>query len=295
MLEFREISLTDRDSINAALRKSDFQGCEYSFANNLAWRRLSNAEICLHGGFYFLKYLDKSGKPSFSFPAGEGDIRGLFGELQRIAEAENVPLRISSVTKRSLPMLNELFPEQFTAELDRNFCDYIYLRSDLADLPGKKFHQKRNHLARFRELDCEFSELTEKDFDDCIYYIAGTYNDKAGYSDHSAVVEQFAVNTFFNCFHELGLMGGVIRMGGKVVAVTIGEQLNSDTFCVHIEKAEKSVNGLYAGINNCFVRSCTDGFKYINREEDMGIEGLRRAKLSYHPAYLLEKYEITFK
>ena len=295
MLDFREITINDRDKINAALRLSDFQGCEYSFANNLAWRRLSDSQICLYRDFYFIRSLDSSGKPYFSFPAGEGDLKELFSLMKAHAGSRNAPLHIIGATDRSLTVLNELFPDSFSYEPDRDFSDYIYRRSDLAELPGKKYHQKRNHLARFNELDYEFSIIEEKDFDDCICFITGAYNEKDGFSDHSSVAEQFAVNTFFNYYRELGLVGGIIRIDGKTAAVTIGEPLNSNTFCVHIEKADRAVNGLYAGINNCFVKNCMNSFEFVNREEDMGLEGLRKSKLSYHPAYLLNKYDIIFK
>ena len=100
---------------------------------------------------------------------------------------------------------------------------------------------------------------------------------------------------YFSYYSELGLTGGIIRIDGRIAALTIGERLNSDTFCVHIEKADTSYNGIYAAINNCFAKSAAADFRYINREEDMGIEGLRKSKLSYHPAFLVEKNIVTFK
>ena len=109
------------------------------------------------------------------------------------------------------------------------------------------------------------------------------------------IAEQFALNAYFSYYNELALKGGLIRIGGKICALTIGERLNSCTFGVHIEKADRSYNGIYAAINNHFVLENTDGYKYINREEDLGIEGLRKSKLSYHPAFILEKYSVIFK
>ena len=144
------------------------------------------------------------------------------------------------------------------------------------------------------ELDYEYSPITERDYDDCIYFLTEQYNIKDT-ADHSFIAEQFAINTYFSHFRELGLAGGIIRTEGKIIALTLGERLNSDTFCVHIEKADTAYAGIYAGINNLFVRSSMDGMKYVNREEDLGIEGLRKAKLSYHPAFILRKYTVTFK
>lgn len=295
MLEFREISIIDKDKIDRALAKSDFMGCEYSFANNLAWRRLNNSKIAFYKDFYICaSFNDGSEPPCYILPAGEGDYREVITELKRHAESLGFPLTMFGFTDKTLPILDELFPEQFTAELDRDSSDYIYLRSDLAELAGKKYHAKRNHLARFKELEYKYSPITERDYDDCILFATEQYNSRDN-SEHSFIAEQFAINAYFSHFEELGLKGGIIRIGGKVCALTIGEHLNSETFCVHIEKADTSYNGIYAGINNLFVRSATDGHKYINREEDLGLEGLRKAKLSYNPAFILNKYYVVFK
>lgn len=295
MLEFKDISIRDRDRINTALRKSDFMGCEYSFANNLAWCRLADSRICFYKDFYIIcAFGNDDGIPVFTFPSGEGNYTELFGELKKFSENMNYPLKISGVTEKSLEMLVNLFPDSFTAEYDRDGSDYIYRRNNLDELSGRKYHQKRSHLAKFNRLDYDFSLICENDFDECIYFLTDNYNNKAD-TEFSAVAEQYAINTYFSNFRELELVGGIIRIDGRISAVTIGEPLNSDTFCVHIEKADRSYDGIYTGINNCFVRACMDGFEYVNREEDLGIEGLRKSKLSYHPAFLLNKYILTFK
>ena len=270
MLEFRDITLSDRERVQRALTASDFMGCEYSFANNLAWRRLADSKISFYKDFYICgAFGGDTPRPRFILPAGTGSYKEVIGELRRFSEAEGSPLILTSVTDRGLELLSELFPGEYTVEDDRDNSDYIYLRSDLADLSGRKYHAKRNHLARFRELNCEYSLIT-------------------------FIAEQFAINTYFSHFRELCLAGGIIRAEGKIIALTLGERLNSDTFCVHIEKADTAYAGIYAGINNLFVRSSMDGMKYVNREEDLGIEGLRKAKLSYHPAFILRKYTVTF-
>lgn len=295
MLEFRNISVTDRDKINTALKKSDFMGCEYSFANNLAWCRLADSKICFYKDFYIIcAFNSDDGIPVFTLPSGNGDYAKLFDEMKKFNESMGFPLKISGVTTKSLEMISSLFPDSFTVQYDRDSSDYIYKQTDLAELSGKKYHQKRNHLAKFNKLDYEFSLIREKDFDNCICFITDNYNKKSD-TEYSAIAEQYAVNTYFNYFSELRLTGGIIKIDGKISAVTIGEPLNSTTFCVHIEKADRQYNGIYTGINNCFVRSCMNGFEYINREEDLGIEGLRKSKLSYHPAFLLDKHILTFK
>ena len=296
MLEFSVIDITDKERITKALNKSQFMGCEYSFANNMAWRRLGDSQIAFYKDFYICcSFRSEDGIPRFFLPSGEGSYRDVICSMKEYANSLGKPLEIAGITEPSLKMLSELFSDEFTTDTDEGDWDYIYNSSDLIELSGRKYHSKRNHLARFNELGAEFSIMTEKDFDDCITFSAVEYNNKTDTSDHSFIAEQYAINTYFNYFNELGLTGGVIRIGGKVAAFTIGEKLNSETFCVHIEKADTNYNGIYAGINNSFAKAAAAGYKYINREEDLGIEGLRKSKLSYHPAFLLKKYTVTFK
>ena len=295
MLEFSDLEIKDREKAVKCLEKSDFMGCEYSFANNLAWKRLADTKACFFKDFYILRSVSPDGSPYFVMPSGEGNYSELFAELKKVSGFCGVPLRISGVTQRSLPLFEELFSGQYTVTPDRDNSDYIYSTKNLAELSGRKYHSKRNHLARFGRTDYEYSPMTENDFSDCILFTALAYNSKYSENDPSLIAEQYALNTYFTFFDRLGLKGGVIRIDGKVCAVTIGEKLNSDTFCVHTEKADTSFEGIYAGINNCFARSEAMDCKYINREEDLGIEGLRKSKLSYHPDFILTKNIIEFK
>lgn len=297
MLDFRDIDISDKEKIVSTLRKSDFMGCEYSFANNMAWKRLAESKISFYKDFYIsCAFATEDDIPVFTFPAGEGDYSEIIEEMRKYSYSLGKPLRISGVTEKLLPLFNKLFSQDsFIAELDRDGSDYIYNTQELIELPGRKYHSKRNHLARFKELDYSYSPITEKDIDDCILFSTMTYNSKKSENEHSFIAEQYAINTYFAYFNELDLKGGIIRIDGKPVAVTIGEAINSDTFCIHIEKADISYPGIYAGINNLFAHECASDYRYINREEDLGIEGLRKSKLSYKPAFLLNKYVVTFK
>lgn len=269
-------------------------GCEYSFANNMAWKRLAGSKIAFYRDFYICCAFETDDDiPHFIFPAGSGDYSEVINEMKKFSSSLGKPLILTGVTEPTLSVLIELFPEQFTVGCDRNNSDYIYLSTDLIELKGKKYHSKRNHLAKLKNYT--YSPVTENDFDECIFFCTQSYNDKYDEPDHSSIAEQYAINTYFSYFEELRLRGGIIRIDGKIAAVTIGEQLNSETFCVHIEKADTSYAGIYAGINKFFAENEAHRFKYINREEDLGIEGLRKSKLSYHPAFLLDKYTVTFK
>lgn len=301
MLKFREIQLDDKAWIDKCLKVSDFRGCEYSFANNLAWRRLSDTVICHHGDFYISCSFDDERKPVFTFPSGarydaEGieKYKKLFAELGEYAESVGAKLKISSVNSEHLKWMQEFYKDEITVNADRDSFDYIYKAENLIELKGKKYHGKRNHIKRFKENNWSFETLTSDRFDECTAFAAEFYNENKSYDDYSAVVEQFVIHTFFSNFEYLGLKGGVLRKDGKMVGFTIGEQLNTDTFVVHIEKAKSEVQGAYPAICNEFAIACASQLEYINREEDLGIEGLRRSKMSYHPEFLLEKYTVTF-
>lgn len=294
MLEFKVIELSDKPWIEKLLRLSDFRGCEYCFANNMAWRRMYDTRITRYKDFYISCSFSEG--IHFTFPAGSGDYKDVFDVMKRFAEENNSPLIINSVTPSQFGIFSELFPEEsYEIKPYEDGWDYVYNISELASLGGKKFHGKRNHLKKLLSREHEFSLLTEKDFDDCIRYAADTYNRDSAYDDFSKVCEQFAINTYFSNFHELGLSGGVLRADGKVIGFTVGERINSDTLGIHIEKADTGFDGAYPAVNNYFAKAMEKDFTYVNREEDLGIEGLRKAKRSYHPAFMIEKHSVIFR
>lgn len=293
MLDYKVIELSDRIWINELLKKSDFRGCEYNFANNFAWHRLYDTTICRYKDFY----ISRSRKYGlrYTFPAGNGDYKDLFLMLKKDAEELGSPLVISSVTDENLKLFEELFDGQYDVSCDESSSDYIYDAEKLRTLSGKKYHKKRNHLSNFYRNNWTYSDMDESDFDECIEFAVKSYNSNQSYDDESSVAEQFAINAFMNYYNELELKGGVIRVDDKVEAFTIGDPINSDTFDVHIEKANSSIQGAYAAINNEFAKSAANGYTYINREEDLGLEGLRKSKRSYYPVIMLRKNVVTFK
>ena len=196
--------------------------------------------------------------------------------------------------EEDLPWLREVYGDRISADHDRGSSDYIYNSADLIALAGKKYHGKRNHIKHFTESDWSFGPITDKSIEECFLFTTEFYN-RNGDDICSAVIEQYAINFFLMNMEVLGLKGGILRQDGEIVGITIGEQLNSDTFVVHIEKALSDVNGAYPMLCNQFAKAYAADSRYINREEDMGIEGLRRSKLSYHPEFMLDKYTVCFK
>lgn len=295
MFNFREIELKDKPWIDELLSKSDFMGCEYSFANNVAWRRLNDSLISRYKDFYLISTKDND-NIYLTYPAGEGDILEFIELFNKFCNSQGKRFVLTSVSSQNLDHLKKNLSDKIEAvKSNPDYYDYIYNADDLISLKGKKYHSKRNHISNFKKSPWKYKELTPDLFNDSIEFITNTYNKKNDAEDFSAVVEQFAINTFFTNFEYMNLKGGVLYQNDKIVGVTIGEKINSDTLVVHIEKASSDVNGAYPTICNEFAKANASDLKYINREEDLGIEGLRKSKRSYNPCFQLEKHTVIFK
>ena len=186
---------------------------------------------------------------------------------------------------------------KFNITAERNNFDYVYLAQDLINLSGRKFHAKKNHLNAFRKEypDAKYLPITEEIIPKCRDELNQWYaaHKHANPDDNFICYERAAIHEIFDHFDAFKLKGGAILLDERVVAFTFGEQLNSDTAVIHVEKADPTIRGIYAAINQNFVAHEWSNMIYINREEDMGIDGLRRAKESYRPIKLIEKFNAT--
>ena len=186
---------------------------------------------------------------------------------------------------------------KFNISADRNNFDYVYLAQDLINLSGRKFHGKKNHLNAFKREypDAKYLPITEEIIPQCREQINIWYetHKRANPDDEFICYERAAIHEIFDHFDAFKLKGGAILIDNKVVAFTFGEKLNSDTAVIHVEKADHNIRGIYVAINQSFVENEWADMIYINREEDMGIEGLRKAKNSYCPIKMIEKFNAT--
>lgn len=290
MIEFRPIELKDKEWIEKCLLEGNSPSCEYTFVNNFIWSKQYQLEIANFHGFY----CSRSGKGEetfYSYPAGKGDMKYVIDCLKEDAKEHNIPFVLRGMIKEQVDYLNELYPNQFEIEANRDEAEYLYTVEKLSKLAGKKLHGKRNHIARFKDNDdWSFEEITEENFEECLKMNDEWCEQYDCIDDPSLNHELCAVKEAFANYKELGLIGGLIRREGKVIAYTIGSKINDETFDIHIEKAFANIQGAYPMINQQFVLHKCQEYQYINREEDLGDEGLRKAKMSYYPDILLEKY-----
>jgi len=262
-------------------------GCEFSFGNVYAWAERYGTGITHYNGFF----LARNGCGHYSLPQGPGDLNGVLSLLREDARRCGKTLTLFGVTSGDIPRLEAAAPGAFRYEANRDWADYIYRREDLAGLAGKKYHQKRNHIARFeRDNTWRCEPITPDVLDECLEMERRWVLSNAGKDPRAMRDELRALERCFAHYEAFGFCGALLRAGGEIVAFTLGEELNEHCFCTHFEKAFTEAPGAYQMINRCFAAMCLENYEFVNREEDLGDEGLRRAKQSYHPAMLLEKY-----
>ena len=296
MIPFKDITLADKDTITSFTMKSDRRNCDLSFSNLCSWRFLYDTQFAVVDNFLVFKFWAGE-QLAYMMPVGTGDLKAVLWELIEDARKENQHFCMLGVCSNMRADLEAILPEQFTFTEDRDYADYIYLRSDLSTLKGKKFQAKRNHINRFRNTypDYEYTPITPDRIQECLDLEAEWCKVNNCDQQEGTGNERRALIYALHNFEALGLPGGILHVNGKIVAFTFGMPINHETFGVHVEKADTSIEGAYAMINYEFANRIPEQYIYINREEDLGIEGLRKAKLSYQPATILEKYMACLK
>ena len=296
MIPFKDITLADKDTITSFTMKSDRRNCDLSFSNLCSWRFLYDTQFAVVDNFLVFKFWAGE-QLAYMMPVGTGDLKAVLWELIEDARKENQHFCMLGVCSNMRADLEAILPEQFTFTEDRDYADYIYLRSDLSTLKGKKFQAKRNHINRFRNTypDYEYTPITPDRIQECLDLEAEWC--KVNHCDQQEGTgnERRALIYALHNFEALGLTGGILHVNAKIVAFTFGMPINHETFGVHVEKADTSIDGAYAMINYEFANRIPEQYIYINREEDLGLEGLRKAKLSYQPVTILEKYMACLK
>lgn len=290
MITFKDITLDDKEVITQYTLNSNRRNCDLSFSNLCSWRFLYQTKFAIVDEFLLLKFWAEE-ELSYMMPVGKGDLKGILNRLIEDAKAENGRLRMLGVCPDMKRELETTMPERFTFKANRDYFDYLYLRSELSTLTGKKFQSKRNHLNKFRKSypNYEYLPITPELIPECIRLEAEWCKINNCNQQDGTSYERKAIHYAFENFEALGLIGGALKVNGEIVAFTYGMPISKDTFGVHVEKADTRIDGAYTMINYQFANAIPEQYTYLNREEDLGIEGLRKAKLSYQPIIILEK------
>ena len=280
-LAFHQLTLSDREAMQAVTLPSGRRNCNYTFANLVGWQFWYDTEVCVLENAVVLRYtLD--GQRAYMVCTSEALSLEL---IEALFDDSNGDLTLMGLEDSQVAQLQT--SHLFSVEPDRDQYDYIYRRTDLATLHGRHLDAKRNHINRFRaeHPDFEYRPLTPESFDECRRLTEIWQEDKAASDTIDA--EHRVMETIFSNWNALGMTGGSIFVDGRMVAFTYGSAVTTDTLDVCVEKADRHVEGAFAIINQQFAEHLPEQYIYLNREEDMGILGLRQAKLSYHPEILL--------
>lgn len=298
MLTFKTIELTDKDTIDSFLKQQNYRASDLCFTNLYSWGKKFDTQFATNPNWLFIRFKDNNGRNAYLKPIGQGNLKEAIELLIEDHQQFDTCFRLRGLTQEMIAEIEEAMPNTFDYELNRSVSDYIYTTEKLIHLTGKKLQSKRNHINRFkRENEWKYKSLTgnQELVDECKEMLHKWMKINIEEKDPSLVYDDFATTIMLENFEYFGLKGGLICVNNEIAAFSIGERLTEDTFIVHVEKAFTTIHGAYNIINQKFIENEAAEFTYVNREEDMGIENLRQAKLSYQPDILLEKYNARFK
>lgn len=295
MIEFKKLDIANKAVYDAYLLNCGQRGCEYNFANLYLWgrQRVAFVENSL---VFFSQFNQRS---VYLFPVCQGDIKEALDAIIHDAKTRDIPCRLTSLTHEDCDLLESLYPDRFHFHHDRNSFDYIYNIEDLATLKGKKFQKKRNHLNKFKQLhpDHHFVPLSAENTSQVEDMLQRWYKQRLEADpEGDFYMEQVAISRAMRHYEELDMEGLVLMDGDEILAMSMGSHLAANTFDVQFEKAIDET--AYVAMCSGFASHLMEKYphlQYLNREDDLGIEGLRKSKLAYNPAFMIEKHWACLK
>lgn len=295
-LPFHPLTLDDKETVQKFVFHTECRNCDLNFMNLVSWRFLYETELAVVDNWLLFRF-KADGHLAYLPPIGEGDFASIVKMLLHDAKLQGHAFLMLGICENKLAELHKAIPNFFQATANRNYADYIYKREDLASLTGKRFQSKRNFVNRF--IKCyptyEVLPLTRELIPQCITLDEEWETHKKTEADagrYTYEAERKSLLNVFKHWEALNGQGIAIRVNDHIIAFTYGAPINYDTFDVCAEKADTNYEGAFAIINKEFACRIPQQYVFINREEDLGIEGLRRAKISYHPEIILNKYTV---
>jgi hypothetical protein len=289
--EEREILLEDKPLFDSIFHSWQPEVSAYTFTNIFAWRKPYSARLSMVNDLLIVSHL-VNGKLSLMEPMGNGD---KVKAVHQCLKTTNVETTFFDGVSGALA--KELEPDdRLTVVYDRNNADYLYKSDDLINLAGRKFDGKRTFVSRFKQkYDYEYIKLSADNVEACHSFAEQWCDDKACDASEGLSRERCAVYEMLSHFAELGICGGSVWVDGRVIAFSLGEALNKDTMVIHVEKGDTSLDGVYQLINNEFCTHEAQNYEFVNREQDLGIPGLRKAKESYQPVKLVDSFRVSLR
>lgn len=289
-LNFKPVEIENIPQISRFMNMVDYKGNEFAAGTIFLWRNVFNLNVAFYNDNMFIKVMVK--EPSYLFPIGSGDIKENMELIENDALINHQPFRMHSLNEELQNKITNIWPNKYCFFYSRKDFDYIYKTQDLIELKGKKYHSKKNLVNSFKKTYKErylYKQITKNNLHECVAINNEWIKKSSATKNISKQNEQSALNEAFKNYFDLNLQGGILTVDNKPISFTIGEKLNSDTFLIHFEKALVDYKGVYQMINYSFLKNNCSQYEYINREDDTGSFGLRKAKLSYKPIFLEKK------
>lgn len=292
MITRKKITLEDQQVFASYFHNLD--NSTYNFTNMFMWSGDSFITYDIVQGCLVLFFQAAKQPPAASYPIGKGDKKEALREVCAYLTEQGAHPVFRNLSEWMKNELEEIYPECFAFIYDRNNSDYVYETEKLITLSGKKLHAKRNHYNYFvQHYDFSYCRLTAADMPEC-RELFDSWLDAKG-EEESASGSKAATYAVLDNFEALGVTGGGIRINGKLAAATFAEVVTENTVLEHLEYGDNSYRGIFNVINQQFCEHEWSDYSYINREEDMGLDGLRQAKMAYRPVYLIDKYAAVLK
>lgn len=298
MEPFIKLTLESKALFDSYLKPFGTRSSELSFTNLYMWRNKYNFHYAVFGEFLWVLNCTPADYWYFSPPIGDyaGDLKASVAQVRELMDDLGRPLIIKKAEKSVMERMLALYPEDLSAAEIRDDFDYLYDFEALKALKGNLYHKKRNHVNKFLKTypDWSYEPLSPQNAPEAAACLVRWCRQHDCSGDADLSYERTAILDALENMAALDFNGGLIRLAGAVEAFTLAEQLNSSTTVIHIEKADFSIDGLYAAINQLYLQNCPAPTAFVNREQDMGLLGLRKAKESYHPVGYVEKYNLHF-
>lgn len=296
---FKKLCLEDKNSIDKYISPYKFLSCEYSFTSLYIWKDACDIQYTIYKQALILKKKDFDGNYHFMQPLGyeREDLGEIIDELKAYREENHMKYLFKDLEESFIEEFNALLNEknEFCIKEDRDNFDYLYEAQKLMTFSGKKLHSKKNHYNSFtKNYNYEVVEISGEKVINDVIIAAEKWYDETDEKDIKLYHELLSIKNIVNNMDLLNLNGVAVYVDGKLGAFSIGESLNEKLAVIHIEKGDKNINGIYSFIAKTLVDKCFNNAEIINREQDLGIEGLRKSKMSYYPLKLEKKFILSF-
>lgn len=287
---FRDLALGDKPVFDSLLKENEPEISELTFTNLFVWNASEQVQISKIDEVLLIRRTRLRDDNTFLLPpVGSKALPETIMELRK-HETDLKRQGLESLYGLTPQQVQQMQTENLTFESDRDDWDYVYLTRDLSELRGDKYHAKRNFIARcLSKYDCRYTGIGAHEIEDCLKLQTKWCNLRNCSEVKGLEAENTAIKTSFENFSQLGVFGGAIYVNDNLEAFTMAEQLSKDTAVVHFEKANPEIGGLYQLINQRFCQEALGSFIFVNREQDLGVPGLRKAKESYYPHQMVEK------